>query len=25
MIRGMYRDGVNVDLTTETKLNLLKN
>jgi len=23
--RGMYGDGVNVDLTAETKVNLLKN
>jgi len=25
MTRGMYGDGVKVDLTAETKLNLLKN
>jgi len=24
MTRGMYGDGVNVDLTAETKLNLLQ-
>jgi len=25
MTRGMYGDGVKVDLTADTKLNLLKN